>query len=46
MKHRLNKADRIRLAGKNNNKAQYVGGKKKRKFVLERRRNGIKEKVA
>ena len=44
MKHRLRKADRIKLAGKKNRSAQFVTGKKKLKFVNLRKKLGIKEK--
>lgn len=44
MRHRLRKADRIRLAGKGNNKAQYVEGRKKKKWVGDRKQKNIKER--
>ena len=40
MKHRLNKKDRIAEAGKKNNKAVYVPGKAKEKWVMFRATHG------
>jgi len=42
MRHRLRKADRIRLAGKKNNLAQFIRGKAKKKWAEFRKKKGIK----
>lgn len=40
MKHRLRKRDRVAIAGKSNNKAQYVRSRPKMKWVLKKLRQG------
>jgi len=42
MRHRLNKKDRVTVAGKKNNKAIRLWGKPKEKWAEERERHGIK----
>jgi len=42
MRHRLRKADRVKMAGKKNTLAQFIRGKAKKKWAEFRKKKGIK----